>query len=146
ARPPIIGAGRRRAKVCGDPSNCALFRKPDSRHLARLVLATALVILPDFALMLLGLLLAHRLGFDGTFWTGAEKLVYYVLFPPLLFNAIVHSEFSIVGEAKVLITTLCAFGLTAAVGFLASPLLRPPGDVFASCVQTAFRYNSYIGL
>jgi malonate transporter and related proteins len=110
------------------------------------VLSTALVILPDFALMLLGLLLAHRLGFDRGFWKGAEKLVYYVLFPPLLFNAIVHSEFSITGDVKVLGITLGAFGLTAAFGFLAYPLLRPPGDVFASCVQTAFRYNSYIGL
>src|SRR5215470_20191208 len=96
--------------------------------------------------MLLGLLLAHRLGFDRGFWNGAEKLVYYVLFPPLLFNAIVHSEFSIGGEARLLATALGAFGLTAAIGFLAYPLLRPPSDVFASCVQTAFRCNSYIGL
>ena len=110
------------------------------------MLSTALVILPDFALMLLGLVLAHRLGFDRAFWNGAEKLVYYVLFPPLLFNAIVHSEFSITGDAKVLLIALGAFGITAAVGFLAQPLLRPPSDVFASCVQTAFRYNSYIGL
>jgi hypothetical protein len=110
------------------------------------VLSTALLILPDFALMLLGLVLAHRLGFDRDFWNGAEKLVYYFLFPPLLFNAIVHAEFSIGGEVKVLASTLGAFGLTAAVGFMAYPLLRPPGDVFASCVQTAFRYNSYIGL
>jgi len=110
------------------------------------MLSTALLILPDFALMLLGLLLAHRLGFDREFWNGAEKLVYYVLFPPLLFNAIVHSEFSIGGEVRLLAVALGAFGLTAAVGFLAYPLLRPPSDVFASCVQTAFRYNSYIGL
>jgi predicted permease len=110
------------------------------------MLSTALLILPDFALILLGLLLAHRLGFDRDFWNGAEKLVYYVLFPPLLFNAIVHAEFSIVAEAKLLATALGAFGLAAAAGFLAYPLFRPPGDVFASCVQTAFRYNSYIAL
>jgi len=110
------------------------------------VLSTALLILPDFALILLGLVLAHRLGFDRNFWSGAEKLVYYVLFPPLLFNAIVHAQFSIAAEAKLLVIALGAFGITAAIGFLAYPLLRPPGDVFASCVQTAFRYNSYIGL
>jgi hypothetical protein len=110
------------------------------------VLSTALLILPDFALMLLGLLLAHRLGFERGFWSGAEKLVYYVMFPPLLFNAIVHAEFSIVGDAKLLAAALGAFALSAAIGFAAYPLLRPPGDVFASCVQTAFRYNSYIGL
>lgn len=110
------------------------------------MLNTALLVLPDFALMLLGLVLAHRMGFDRGFWNGAEKLVYYVLFPPLLFNAIVNAQFSIVGEAKLLATVLGAFGISALVGFAAYPLLRPPGDVFASCVQTAFRYNSYIGL
>jgi malonate transporter and related proteins len=107
----------------------------------RNVLSTALLVLPDFALMLLGLLLAQRLGFDRDFWTGTEKLVYYFLFPPLLFNAIVHAEFSIGGEIRVLGSALGAFGAAAVIGFLAYPLLRPPGDVFASCVQTAFRYN-----
>ena len=107
---------------------------------------TALLILPNFVLILIGLALARRFDFGRDFWDGLEKLVYYVLFPPLLFNAIVHSEFSITGEAKLLVVALGAFGLSAAVGFLAYPLLRPPGDVFASCVQTAFRYNSYIGL
>lgn len=110
------------------------------------MLSTALLILPDFALMLLGLVLAQRLGFDRDFWNGTERLVYYFLFPPLLFNAIVHAEFSIGAEVKVLASVLGAFGLAAGVGFLAYPLLRPPGDVFASCVQTAFRYNSYIAL
>ncbi len=110
------------------------------------MLSTALLILPDFALMLLGVVLAHRLGFDRDFWTGTEKLVYYFLFPPLLFNAIVHAQFSIGDEIRVLGSAIGAFGLAAVVGFLAYPLLRPPGDVFASCVQTAFRYNSYIGL
>jgi predicted permease len=110
------------------------------------LLSTALLILPDFALMLLGLVLAHRLGFERDFWNGTERLVYYCLFPPLLFNAIAHAEFSIGGEARVLGSALGAFGVAAAIGFLAYPLLRPPGDVFASCVQTAFRYNSYIGL
>jgi len=84
------------------------------------MLSTALLILPDFALMLLGLVLAHRLGFDRGFWNGAEKLVYYVLFPPLLFNAIVHSEFSIGGEVRLLAVALGAFGLTAAV--VSSPI------------------------
>jgi predicted permease len=110
------------------------------------MLATALLILPDFALLALGLLLARRLGFERGFWNGAERLVYYVLFPPLLFNAIVNAEFSIAGEVRLLGAALGAFALSAVIGFLAWPLFRPPGNVFASCVQTAFRYNSYIGL
>jgi predicted permease len=108
--------------------------------------STALVILPEFAVMMLGLLLAQRFGFERGFWAGAEKLVYYVLFPPLLFNAIVAADFSVAAELRLLGAAVGAFLLAAAAGFLAWPLLRPPADVFASSVQTAFRYNSYIGL
>ncbi len=110
------------------------------------MLSTALVVLPEFALILLGFLLARRFGFARDFWSGAERLVYYVLFPPLLFNAIVAADFSVAAELRLLGAAVGAFLLAAGVAFLAWPLLRPPADVFASCVQTAFRYNSYIGL
>jgi predicted permease len=108
----------------------------------------ALLILPDFALILLGLVLARawRDGYDRGFWTGAEKLVYYVMFPALLFNAINGAQFSVLSEAKLLSAAVGAFLCAVALGFLARPLLKPAPDVFAGGVQTAFRYNSYIGL
>ena len=46
----------------------------------------ALLMLPDFGLILMGAILARRLGFTRNFWDGAERLVYYALFPPLLFT------------------------------------------------------------
>ena len=112
------------------------------------MLANALLILSDFALIALGLAL-RRLwpaSFDRAFWTGAEKLVYYVLFPALLFNAINRAQFSLATEAAVLAVAVGAFLSAVALGFAARWVVRPAPDVFASCVQTAFRYNSYIGL
>lgn len=109
------------------------------------MISTMLLILPDFALILLGLLLARRFGYDRGFWNGAEKLVYYVLFPGLLFNSINAAEFTLGGEAKALGVALAAFLCAVALGF-AARLAQPPADVFASCVQTSFRYNSYVGL
>lgn len=109
------------------------------------MISTMLLILPDFALILLGLLLARRFGYDRGFWNGAEKLVYYVLFPGLLFNSINAAEFTLGGEAKALGVALAAFLCAVALGF-AARLARPPADVYASCVQTSFRYNSYVGL
>lgn len=108
--------------------------------------STVLVILPEFALIALGLLLARGFHFVRDFWQGAEKLVYYVLFPALLFNAIVAAPFAVSAELPLLAAAVAAFFGAVVLGFLARPLLRPPADVFASCVQTAFRYNSYIGL
>jgi predicted permease len=109
-------------------------------------MSSALLMLPDFGLILLGAVLARRLGFGRPFWEGAERLVYYALFPPLLFTAIVNARFSIASEGRMLVAALGAFLAAVALGFAARILFRPQPAFFASCVQTAFRYNSYIGL
>jgi len=110
------------------------------------MLANALLILPDFALILFGWVLARAFAptYDRGFWNGAEKLVYYVLFPALLFNSINAAQFSIAADALLVMAAVAAFLSAVALGFLARPLLHPPADVFAGCVQTAFRFNSYI--
>jgi predicted permease len=112
------------------------------------MLGNTLVILSDFALILVGLALARlwSRAFDRAFWTGAEKLVYYVLFPALLFNSINGASFSLRNDLVTLAIAVTAFLAAVAAGFAARPLLKPAPDVFASSVQTAFRYNSYIGL
>ena len=43
-------------------------------------MTTALSLLPDFALILLGLALRRTMHLGDHFWTGLEKLVYFVLF------------------------------------------------------------------
>ena len=50
---------------------------------------TALLLLPDFALILLGTAIRRWMHLGDHFWTGVEKLVYFILFPALLINAIV---------------------------------------------------------
>jgi predicted permease len=106
----------------------------------------ALLMLPDFGLILFGALLARRLGFARSFWDGAERLVYYALFPPLLFTSIVNARFSFASESRMLVAAVGAFLVAVVLGFAARWLLRPQPAFFASCVQTAFRYNSYVGL
>ena len=51
-----------------------------------------LLLLPDFSLIALGVLLRRFGGFDDIFWPGLEKLVYFVLFPALLFSALAGAE------------------------------------------------------
>ncbi len=109
-------------------------------------MSNALLMLPDFGLILLGAVLARRLGYARAFWDGAERLVYYVLFPALLFSSIVGSKFTLASEGPMLAAAVGAFLATVALGFAARWLFRPQPAFFASCVQTAFRYNSYVGL
>lgn len=107
---------------------------------------TALILLPDFSLILLGFALRRWMHLGDHFWSGVERLVYFVLFPALLVNAIVKTRLDPAAAAPLLATAL----LTMALAMLAAlPVrwlfaLRPM--VFASLFQCAYRFNSYIGL
>ena len=49
------------------------------------------VLVPNFLLVLLGIGMRRWLGFGETFWDQLERLVYYILFPALLFLAVARS-------------------------------------------------------
>jgi malonate transporter len=105
-----------------------------------------LFILPDFALILFGAWLARHIDLGDNFWKGAEKIVYFVFFPPLLFHSISTASFSLRQAGLFIAAGLTVFLTNIILSFLGRPILNPPPRVFASVVQTGFRYNSYIGL
>ena len=104
------------------------------------------ILLPDFSLILLGLLLHRHTTWGIAFWTGLEKLVYFILFPALLFYATSRTPFDFSHSGKLLQTALLATGAGIALGWLAKPLFRVGPMIFESAVQTSFRFNSYIAL
>ena len=105
-----------------------------------------LILLPDFALIALGYLVCRHTVLNRSVWDGAERLVYYLLFPVLLFNAIVRYPITLsavvqvggVGLAVVATGIVLAYALRRVPGV--DPLLH------ASGAQTAFRFNSYMAL
>ncbi|EGF32243.1 hypothetical protein IMCC9480_2675 [Oxalobacteraceae bacterium IMCC9480] len=109
-------------------------------------MSLAFLLLPDFTLILLGLVLFRITRWEPAFWAGLEKLVYYVLFPSLLFYATARAplDFSSTGRMLQVALLTCLSGV--ALGWLAKPLFRPGPMLFESGVQTAFRFNSYIAL
>ena len=105
-----------------------------------------LVLLPDFALIALGYGLCRHTPLDRSVWDGAERLVYYLLFPALLFHSIVRQP---IHPGAML--QFCAVGLAVTLGgiALAYAVRRVPGVdplLHASGAQTAFRFNSYVAL
>jgi malonate transporter len=106
----------------------------------------ATILFPDFALILIGFLLARHANWGPQFWSGLEKLVYYVLFPSLLFYATARTPFDFGSTGKMLQVAVIATLSGVALGWLARPLFRTGPMVFESSVQTAFRFNSYIAL
>ena len=109
-------------------------------------MSTAWLVLPDFLLILLGWLLHHRLGFSRDFFTGLEKLVYYVLFPALLFQSITKTPLSpqTAGDLLMAVFSLVVVGYL--VVQLGGRLLKTPSILLASSTQCGFRFNTYLGL
>jgi hypothetical protein len=106
----------------------------------------ALVLLPDFVLIVLGFLICRYTALDRPVWEAAERLVYYLLFPALLFAAIVRFPLQL-GSALPL--AAAGWGVTLVGIALAYALVRwpaAPAGMHASGAQVAFRFNSYVAL
>ncbi len=103
-------------------------------------------LLPDLALIAIGQLLLHSLVRERGVWNGLEKLIYYVLFPALLFDKILHMRLELSTALPAVAVALAAIGVAIALGWLARPVLDPDPARFAAGVQCAFRFNSYVML
>ncbi|MBX3619065.1 MAG: AEC family transporter [Rhizobacter sp.] len=109
-------------------------------------MSNGLLLLPDFLLIACGFLLCRYTALDRPLWEGAERLVYYLLFPVLLFNSIVKTPLQ---PAQTLGLAAAGVGVMLCGVVLALALGRWPGvdaRLHASGAQIAFRFNSYIAL
>ncbi len=109
-------------------------------------MSNPLLLLPDFLLILIGWVICRRTALDRPVWASVERLVYYFLFPVLLFNSIVKSPLQLAQAANLAIAALTMLLVGIA---LALALGRWPGvDArrHASGAQVAYRFNSYIAL
>jgi malonate transporter and related proteins len=105
-----------------------------------------LLLLPDFLLIAAGWALCRFTPLNRPLWDGVERLVYYVLFPALLFTAIVRSP---IQPTAALPLVSCALAIVGTGIVLAYAARRLPGvdpHLHASGAQTAFRFNSYVAL
>ena len=103
-------------------------------------------LLPLYLLISLGYIFRHR-GFPAyDFWEGVEKLVYFVLFPALIFSNLARAEINPQLISQILIgvaiPTLIV-GATQWLGFLNPRISR---RTFSSMYQGAVRNNTTIGL
>ncbi|HKK13275.1 MAG TPA: AEC family transporter [Gammaproteobacteria bacterium] len=103
------------------------------------------LLIPDFALILLGFLLRRYGRFSDEFWRNLERFVYYVLFPALLFGALARTRVDFASAAHLIETGVVFMFSGIALGYLSKYLFRPPAMSFASAFQCAFRFNSYVG-
>jgi len=107
---------------------------------------TALVVLPNFALIVVGVVLARYFDYGREFWSGLEALVYFVLFPALLFRSLALAHIDL-ATAGILVGSAWVFTTAAfLLSLLAGPVLRLDPRLAAAGSQCGYRFNTYIGL
>ena len=105
-------------------------------------MANPLLLLPDFLLILLGFVICRCTALDRRVWDAVERLVYFLLFPVLLFNSILKSPLK---PAQALDLGLAGVGMLAVGIAVALAIGRWPGvdrRLHASGAQVAYRFNS----
>jgi malonate transporter and related proteins len=110
------------------------------------MLATFGALAPVFILIGLGWLLRAR-GFPGAaFWPAAERLVYFVLFPALLFLTTAAADLGELDLLPIAAALIAAIAAMATLTVGVRPLLRIGDAGFTSVFQGAIRCNTYVAL
>lgn len=104
-----------------------------------------LLLFPDFSLIVLGYLL-RRFWMPASAWVSIEKLVYFVLFPCLLFFSVASSEFSVSSVGSFALGAPALIISAFILGWAVRPFTKLSKIDMASGLQTAYRFNTYIGL
>ena len=110
----------------------------------------AQLLFPDFSLIACGWLLCRYTALDRRVWNQVESLVYYFLFPVLLFHSIVRSPIDFDATSHLLVAGL-GVALSGIALVYALPHLPGIGSHIdrrdhAASAQVAFRFNSFICL
>jgi len=112
--------------------------------------AVFLALIPVFMLIVSGVLVKRWLIPDDQHWIGAERLVYYVLFPALLINTLSQADLTRVPVHEVAGALILAVLLMSVLCLALRPLLQGAfgvdGPAFTSLFQGATRWQTYIGL
>lgn len=108
-------------------------------------MSVASILIPDFVLILLGLIMRRSFGFSEDFWLHMERMTYYILFPALLFNALAHNRIEFRAAAALIETGILYTAAAMLLAYAGKFLFSLPPMSFASAFQCAYRFNSYIG-
>jgi malonate transporter and related proteins len=110
----------------------------------------AQLLLPDFSLILCGYVICRFTALGRSVWEQVENLVYYFLFPVLLFQSIVKSPLDPRDASSLLLAGLAmgVAGIALAYALPHLPVLGRgiEGRDHAAGAQVAFRFNSFIAL
>lgn len=110
----------------------------------------AQLLLPDFSLILCGYLVCRFTRLDRSVWAPVESLVYFFLFPVLLFHSLVKSPLDLAAASSLIAAGLslglCAIALAYSLPWWPWVGRQIDRRDHAASAQVAFRFNSFIAL
>jgi malonate transporter len=110
----------------------------------------AQLLFPDFSLILCGYLVCRYTALDRSVWEPVEGLVYYFLFPVLLFQSIVRNPLDLAATSGLigagLLMGLAGIALAYSIPYWPIVGKRIDAREHAGAAQVAFRFNSFIAL
>ena len=101
---------------------------------------------PVFALLLFGHLLKHFGITHDAFLKTADKLIYYIFFPVLLFWKIGAAASDLIGDPGLYKAAICAVVSVYILSSLYIKLFKVPAYQAGSFSQSCYRFNTYIGM
>ena len=110
----------------------------------------ALLLFPDFSLILCGFLVCRYTALNRTVWEQVESLVYFFLFPVLLFHSIVRTPLDLQAASHLiaagLLVGISGIAMSYALPYLPGLRQHIPPKLHAGSAQIGFRFNSFIAL
>jgi predicted permease len=110
----------------------------------------AQLLFPDFFLILCGYVICRFSALNRSVWQQVENLVYFFLFPVLLFHSIVKSPLDLASASSLIGAGLClalgAIALSYSLPYWPWLGRRLDRRDHAASAQVGFRFNSFIGL
>ncbi len=103
-------------------------------------------LLPVFLIIIAGYGLQISKFPGDKFWPGAERIVYYILFPALLFSSTTRASWEFYSVASMVWAILASMFVMCGLLLLLRPKLARSNASFTSVFQGSIRFTSYIGL
>ena len=110
-------------------------------------MSTIQTIIPIFAIIFLGVFARHKGFITESFLEPANRLVYYLAIPAMIFRAIAGSSLSSQLNPRVVAATLCCIPVLFVLAWVLNFLLGNTGGRSGTFIQCTFHGNlGYIGL
>ena len=102
-------------------------------------------LLPVFVIIICGYVFKKTKFPGDDFWPGTERIVYYFLYPALLFSSSAGASWEFYSVAAMVWAILAAFFVMSGILLLLRPRLSQKDASFTSVFQGSLRFTSYIG-